>query len=101
MPIETDENFRMEIREILQSVEDALIDGGFDHYMVATEHGTFHWETTDRALRAAREPAIAQRHAASTTSIWQREVEPVHGVSKAAKRQGPTFGARRALPSTT
>jgi hypothetical protein len=49
MPIETDEDFRMEIREILQSVEDALIDGGFDHYMVATEHGTFHWETTDRA----------------------------------------------------
>jgi hypothetical protein len=36
------------IREILQSIEDALIDGGYDHCMVVTEHGTFHWETFDR-----------------------------------------------------
>jgi hypothetical protein len=46
MPIEDED---LEIREILQSVEDALIDRGYDHYVVATEHGTFHWETVDRA----------------------------------------------------
>jgi hypothetical protein len=46
MPIEDED---LEIREILQSVEDALIDRGHDHYVVATEHGTFHWETVDRA----------------------------------------------------
>jgi hypothetical protein len=52
MPKESDEQFMKRgkgILEILQSVEDALIDGGYDHFMVATQHGTFHWETTDRA----------------------------------------------------
>ena len=50
MPNKSNERFFKRgsgIREILQSVEDALIDGGYDHYLVATEHGTFHWETVD------------------------------------------------------
>jgi hypothetical protein len=25
------------------------MDGGDDHFMVVTEHGTFQWETLDRA----------------------------------------------------
>jgi hypothetical protein len=37
------------IRDVLQSVEDALMDAGFDDFMVATEHGTFHWRTVERA----------------------------------------------------
>jgi hypothetical protein len=52
MPDETREQFFKRgtgIREILQSIEDALIDGGYDHYMVATERGTFEWETVERA----------------------------------------------------
>jgi hypothetical protein len=52
MSQEPDEQFMkrgLGIREILQSIEDALIDGGYDHFMVATKQGTFHWETTDRA----------------------------------------------------
>ena len=52
MPNESNEQFfkrGIGIREILQAVEDMLIDGGYDHYMVATEHGTFSWETTERA----------------------------------------------------
>jgi hypothetical protein len=51
MSQEPDEQFMkrgLGIREILQSIEDALIDGGYDHCMVVTEHGTFHWETFDR-----------------------------------------------------
>jgi hypothetical protein len=39
----------MGIQQILQAVEDMLIDGGYDHYAVATEHGTFQWELVDRA----------------------------------------------------
>jgi hypothetical protein len=52
MPSETEEIFfkgGMRIREILQAIEDALIDRGYDHYVIATEHGTFQWETVDRA----------------------------------------------------
>jgi hypothetical protein len=30
------------VREGLQLVEDALIDNGYDDFMVATEHGSFH-----------------------------------------------------------
>jgi hypothetical protein len=39
----------MGIREILQSVEDALLDLGYDDFMVATEHGTFRRPTVERA----------------------------------------------------
>jgi hypothetical protein len=52
MPSDTEKIFfkgGLRIREILQAIEDALIDGGYDHYVVATEHGTFQWETVDRA----------------------------------------------------
>jgi hypothetical protein len=36
-------------REVLQAVEDALIDAGYDDFVVATEHGTFRWRTVERA----------------------------------------------------
>jgi hypothetical protein len=39
----------MGIREVLQSVEDALIDAGYDDFVVATERGTFRWQTVERA----------------------------------------------------
>jgi hypothetical protein len=35
---------------VLQAVEDALIDAGYDDFMVATDHGTFRW----RAVESAR-----------------------------------------------
>ena len=37
------------VRQVLQAVEDALIDAGYDDYVVATEGGTFHWQTIERA----------------------------------------------------
>ena len=37
------------VREVLQAVEDALIDAGYDDFVVATEHGSFHWRTVERA----------------------------------------------------
>jgi len=37
------------IRDVLQSVEDALIDSGYDDFVVATERGTFRWQTVERA----------------------------------------------------
>ena len=37
------------IREILQAVEDALIDAGYDDFMVKTNHGSFRWQTVERA----------------------------------------------------
>ena len=36
-------------REVLQAVEDALVDAGFDDFVVATQRGTFHWQTVARA----------------------------------------------------
>jgi hypothetical protein len=30
---------------VLQAVEDALVDAGYDDFMVATERGIFHWQT--------------------------------------------------------
>lgn len=43
------------IREILQAVEDALLDAGFDDFVVATEHGSWHWRTVDAARDEAEE----------------------------------------------
>jgi hypothetical protein len=61
----TDEQFMkrgLGIREILQSIEDALIDGGYDHFMVTTKQGTFHCETMDRArARGSREIVMPVR----------------------------------------
>jgi hypothetical protein len=37
------------IREILQSLEDALIDNGWDEITVRTDHGLFTWRTDKRA----------------------------------------------------
>lgn len=31
------------IRQVLQAVEDALIDAGYDDFVVATDRGTFSW----------------------------------------------------------
>lgn len=30
------------IQQVLQAVEDTLIDAGYDDFVVATEHGTWH-----------------------------------------------------------
>jgi hypothetical protein len=37
------------IREVLQAVEDALVDAGYDDFMAVTERGSFHWMTVERA----------------------------------------------------
>jgi hypothetical protein len=37
------------IREILQTVEDALVDAGYDDFVVATDRGTFRWQSVERA----------------------------------------------------
>jgi hypothetical protein len=37
----------MGIRDVLQAVEDALIDSGYQRFAVATEHGNFQWETDE------------------------------------------------------
>ena len=52
MPEERDEQFEkmgLGIREVLQSVEDALLDAGYDDFVVVTEHGSFRWQTVERA----------------------------------------------------
>ena len=53
----TDDNpfFRqgMGIRDVLQAVEDALVEAGYDDYVVATERGTFKWQTVERARAEA------------------------------------------------
>jgi hypothetical protein len=43
------------IREVLQSVEDALIDNGWDEITVRTEHGLFTWRTDKRAAEIEEE----------------------------------------------
>ena len=43
------------VHEVLQAVENALIDAGYDDFVVATEHGTFHWRTVERARARASE----------------------------------------------
>jgi hypothetical protein len=45
----------MGVREVLQTVEDALIEAGFDDFMVVTERGSFHWMTVERARQANEE----------------------------------------------
>jgi len=42
-------NQGMGIRAILQSVENALVDAGYDDFVVATERGSFRWQTVERA----------------------------------------------------
>ena len=43
------------VRQVLQAVEDALMDAGYDDFVVATEHGTFRWQTVERARADAAE----------------------------------------------
>jgi hypothetical protein len=43
------------IREVLQSVEDALIDNGWDEITVQTDHGLFTWRTNKRAAEIEEE----------------------------------------------
>jgi hypothetical protein len=43
------------LREALQDVENALLKAGFDDITVATERGTFHWMTVERARERAGE----------------------------------------------
>jgi hypothetical protein len=45
----------MGVREVLQTVEDALIEAGFDDFMVVTEWGSFHWTTVERERQANKE----------------------------------------------
>jgi hypothetical protein len=33
------------VQEVLQSVEDMLMDAGYDDFVVATKHGSFNWRT--------------------------------------------------------
>jgi len=37
------------VREVLQAVENALVNAGKDEFVVATERGTFQWQTFERA----------------------------------------------------
>jgi hypothetical protein len=43
------------IREALQSVEDALIDNGWDEITVRTNQGLFTWRTDQRAAEVEEE----------------------------------------------
>jgi hypothetical protein len=43
------------IREVLQSVEDALIDNGWDEITVQTDRGLFMWRTDKRAAEIEEE----------------------------------------------
>jgi hypothetical protein len=31
------------LQDVLQAVEDALMDGGYEDFVAATRHGTFQW----------------------------------------------------------
>jgi CTP:molybdopterin cytidylyltransferase MocA len=46
------------MQEVLQAVEDALINHGYDHLTVVTRHGSFQWMTVDRA----RERRAEEQH---------------------------------------
>jgi hypothetical protein len=63
------------IREVLQSVEDALIDHGWDEISVRTDHGMFTWMTDKRAGgdRRGRRRAGSARVLAATDVIKGRK----------------------------
>jgi hypothetical protein len=42
----------LRIRARLQEIEDELLSPGYDDYVVATEHGSFRWQTVERARAA-------------------------------------------------
>jgi hypothetical protein len=39
----------LSLREALQDIENALLKAGYDDITVATERGSFHWMTVERA----------------------------------------------------
>jgi hypothetical protein len=43
------------IREVLQNVEDALIDNGWDEIIVRTDNGLFTWVSDKRAAEVEEE----------------------------------------------
>ncbi|HLH12164.1 MAG TPA: hypothetical protein VKV77_09850 [Methylovirgula sp.] len=56
MSLTSDEQFkksRLSIQDMLQAVEDVLLELGFEDYVVATERGTFRWQTIERAVEQA------------------------------------------------
>ena len=46
------------IQDVLQQVENALVDAGYADFVVATEHGSFHWQTAEHARAEAAETEI-------------------------------------------
>jgi hypothetical protein len=54
------EKSALSIQDTLQAVEDALIELGLGDYLVVTEHGTFRWQTIERACGdAARDSGLS------------------------------------------
>lgn len=53
IPAELLEKSALSIQDTLQVIEDALIELGFDDYIVVTERGTFRWQTIERAVEQA------------------------------------------------
>ena len=46
------------IQNVLQEVENALMEAGYDDFVVATEHGSVHWQTAEQARAEAAETEI-------------------------------------------
>ena len=44
------------VREVLQTVEDALVEAGYDQFVLGTKHGAFQWQTHARARADMPEP---------------------------------------------
>lgn len=45
------------VREVLQAVEDALVDAGYDDFVVATDRGTFRWMLAPSQVEGRSGPA--------------------------------------------
>lgn len=43
------------LQEAPQQAENALIEAGYDDFVVATERGSFHWQTVEHARAEAAE----------------------------------------------
>jgi hypothetical protein len=67
----------MGVRQVLQTVEDALIEAGFDDFMVVTERGSFHWMTVERA-RQADVHAYGKAVSAELSRRRERVIEACH-----------------------
>src|SRR4051812_28607866 len=74
--MERDDQFQKQglgVREVLQTVEDALMDTGYEDFAVAIEHGTFQWHTVDRARQEDMPLLKALRDA---QAVLAEHVEP-------------------------